>query len=62
MSRDCGGQGLCGKCRVQTPDLLVLEADRRVLGDTLCARGWRLGCQHAVRRSEERRVGKECRL
>ncbi|WP_276905400.1 ASKHA domain-containing protein [Faecalibaculum rodentium] len=49
MSRDCGGQGLCGKCRVQTPDLPVLEADRRVLGDTLCARGWRLGCQHAVR-------------
>ena len=43
MSRDCGGQGLCGKCRVQTPDLPVLEADRRVLGDTLCARGWRQG-------------------
>ncbi len=35
MSRDCGGQGLCGKCRVQTPDLPVLEADRGIR----CVRG-----------------------
>lgn len=48
MSRDCGGLGLCGKCRVLRPDLPVLEGDRRVLGP-LCEAGWRLGCLHGIR-------------
>lgn len=46
MSRVCGGRGLCGKCRMQAPDLPVLEADLRILGSAGCQQGWRLACQH----------------
>lgn len=56
MSRDCGGRGLCGKCRLQAPGLPVLDADRRVLGDALCLQGWRLACIHEKKEQTE---GKE---
>lgn len=45
MSRECGGRGLCGKCRVMAPAWPVDPADRRVLGDD-CDKGWRLACIH----------------
>ncbi|MBS3733450.1 MAG: DUF4445 domain-containing protein [Phycisphaerae bacterium] len=46
----CGGNGTCGKCRVQfasgAPD--PTEAERRAIGDADCNAGWRLACQAAV--------------
>ncbi|HUT59236.1 MAG TPA: ASKHA domain-containing protein [Phycisphaerae bacterium] len=47
----CGGQGTCGKCRVQITQGAseASEADRRALGDRELSAGWRLACQTTVR-------------
>ena len=46
----CGGEGLCGKCRVIVTSGAAAPTDveRRWLSDAELASGWRLGCQMAV--------------
>ena len=46
----CGGDGVCGKCRVQVTGGACApgEAERRVFGAEELAAGWRLACQTAI--------------
>jgi uncharacterized 2Fe-2S/4Fe-4S cluster protein (DUF4445 family) len=46
----CGGEGLCGKCRVMVMSGAAqpTDADRRWFSDAELQAGWRLACQTAV--------------
>src|ERR671925_2095843 len=60
ITATCGGRGRCTSCRVKfvagtIPPPTIM--DEIQLGDDVVREGYRLSCQ----RSEERRVGKECR-
>ncbi len=47
----CGGEGLCGKCRVVVSVGAdePTDAERQAFSDAELAAGWRLACQSAVR-------------
>jgi Na+-transporting NADH:ubiquinone oxidoreductase subunit F len=46
----CGGQGLCGMCRVHvlSGEAPVTEAENNHLSDAEIKEGWRLACQFQV--------------
>ncbi|MCV2883388.1 PepSY domain-containing protein [Aestuariibacter sp. AA17] len=45
----CGGGGVCGSCKFQTPDTLpVTEADKAHCSPQELAHGIRLACQHSI--------------
>lgn len=48
---DCGGQGICGRCRVRYPAgaPAPTRAERELLTEGELADGWRLSCQHQAR-------------
>jgi uncharacterized 2Fe-2S/4Fe-4S cluster protein (DUF4445 family) len=48
---DCGGQGTCGRCRVQYQKdaPAPTPAERELLTEGELADGWRLACQHEAR-------------
>ena len=50
LNQPCGGEGTCGKCRVEVLDKAPPPGapDRKHLGAPLVAQGWRLACQMAV--------------
>jgi len=52
LDTPCGGQGTCGKCRVEVTRNAPppTEAERRLLTDEALARGTRLACQTRVNR------------
>ena len=47
LALPCGGQGVCGKCRIRLlkGSLPVTEADRKVFTPAQLQAGWRLACQ-----------------
>jgi len=51
---DCGGNGRCGKCRIQVPELFKerlsppADAEYRMLGEKAMSNGYRLACQATV--------------
>lgn len=51
FSHPCGGNGRCGKCRVQFLDRApeATEWDRRFFTEQQLAEGWRLGCKTEVK-------------
>ena len=50
LSQPCGGEGTCGKCRVEVLENAPepTDADRRHLSPSELAAGWRLACQLSV--------------
>ena len=44
----CGGNGQCGKCRIQCPEMEITEKDRRFLSETALSDGWRIACDKKV--------------
>ncbi|MDK2781451.1 MAG: hypothetical protein PWR13_479 [Archaeoglobi archaeon] len=75
LRSDCGGKGICGKCRVVVTEITgnfneVTEIERRVLTEEEIRKGYRLACQLRVygrvrilippeSRSESRKVSDE---
>ena len=51
LNADCGGRGVCGKCRVLFLDGAPApsDADRSLLGEELIREGWRLACRAVIR-------------
>jgi len=47
---DCGGMGICGKCRIQFLSAApqASAADVQMLATDAISSGWRLACQHAI--------------
>lgn len=52
LDSPCGGQGICGKCRVKVedPDFEVTEAEKHLFSPHEIGRRYRLACQAVVRK------------